>query len=148
LRVKNCDRCGKVFVSSGVPICPDCYEKEEEQFQIVKKYLAEHKRATARKVSEDTGVPVEIVTEFVRRGHLVGVDIEPDETNQCAICKTPISRGRICVSCQKALSNSKLDKLRPDEAGPEAPDAIMEKPRVDDSTRMYTIDLIRRRRRF
>ena len=47
LRVKNCDRCGKVFVSSGVPICPDCYEKEEEQFQIVKKYLAEHKRATA-----------------------------------------------------------------------------------------------------
>ena len=93
-----------------MPICPDCYEKEEEQFQIVKKYLAEHKRATARKVSEDTGVPVEIVTEFVRRGHLVGVDIEPDETNQCAICKTPFPEAGYAL-LQKALSNSKLDSF-------------------------------------
>ncbi len=148
MQMKNCDRCGKVFVSSGPSICPECYAKEEEQFQIVKKYLLEHKRASAKKISEDTGVPVEVVTEFVRRGHLVGIDVDIDEVNRCAICKTPLSKGRICVDCQKALSGSRLASLSLDEAaGREGPEVSMQTDRPDNGTRVYTIDSIRSRRR-
>ncbi|HHT85201.1 MAG: hypothetical protein ACOX34_07030 [Bacillota bacterium] len=147
MQMKNCDRCGKVFVSSGPSICPECFETEEQQFQVVKRYLAKHKGASARKVSEDTGVPVEVVTEFVRRGHLVGVDLEINETNQCAICKRPLSKGRICVDCQKALSGSRLDGFDFDDApGRHEPDVSFQKDKPKNSTRMYTIDLIRKRR--
>jgi hypothetical protein len=147
LQIKNCRRCGRVFVSSGPSICPECFEQEEEQFQIIKKYLSEHKRASAKKVSEDTGIPIEVVTDFVRRGHLVGVDIEIDEVNRCAICKTPLSKGRICADCQKALSVSGLETFNPDEgSGDDAPDVRLQMEKPDNGTRMYTIDSIRIRR--
>jgi len=147
--IQNCKKCGKLFVSAGLSICEDCVKKEDEQFEIVKQYLLENPRSSVIKVSEATGVPVETVTEFMRQGRLIG--IEPDDAENilvCSICKKPISSGRICEQCQKALSGDssfgserKDDKMRMEEP----------KLRTDDKTvksreRMYTIDLIRKKK--
>ena len=35
--VRNCRKCGKIFnYIGGVPICPACREKEEEDFQRIR----------------------------------------------------------------------------------------------------------------
>ena len=60
----NCKKCGKLFLFVGSPICKDCAELEEEQFQIVKRYLLEHARASVAETSQATGVPPSTVSEF------------------------------------------------------------------------------------
>ena len=147
--IQNCKKCGRLFVSSGSMLCPECIEKEDEQFQIVKRYLTENPGSSVMTVSEKTGVAVETVTEFIRQGRLMGM--EPQGTENvlvCIICKKPISAGRICDECQKALSgrssdvsgkeNGKIDVERPKLSIDEQNERIGE--------RMYTIDLIRRKK--
>ncbi len=134
-------------MSSGSFLCPECFETQEEQFRTVKKYLLENKGASATKVSSDTGVPVEVVAEFVRRGHLVGIDLEKDDSSRCAICKKPVSSGRICSECRRALMNSKIGgmgDLKPSTQGSPV-SSRKEQPRA--GGQMYTMDLIRKRRR-
>lgn len=146
--MRNCNKCGKIFASSGSLLCSECFETEEEQFQIVKKYLSGHRGASATKVSKETGVPVEVVTEFVRRGHLVGTGFENNNDARCAICKNPVARGRICTECQRALSGSQLGSLDSDQRfASQGPNVSIQKEKPKAGEQMYTIDLIRRRRR-
>ncbi len=145
--IKNCSKCGKIFVSSGSLVCPECFKEEEEQFEIVKQFLSANKMASAREVSEGTGVPVEVVTEFIRRGFLVGT-AHGYEKSKCAICKKPIPKGKICAKCQEALSGAQISPLDSDaRVGEEGPKVSMHKQKPKTGEQMYTIDLIRRKRR-
>ncbi|QUL97934.1 MAG: MerR family transcriptional regulator [Candidatus Fermentithermobacillus carboniphilus] len=147
--VRNCKRCGKVFISRGSYICPECLQKEEEQFEIVKKYLAENPRATVKETSENTKVPVEVITEFMRKGLLISV--LPGEGNaglSCAICKRPIQSGKICPECERALFAKGLSggKGKNDTISEESVAVVSEQRRAGQPERMYTFDLIRRKR--
>jgi len=149
LPIQNCKKCGKLFVSSGLAICEECVEKEDEQFQTVKRYLAENPGSSVIMVSEETGVPVETVTEFIRQGRLMG--IEPHSTESvlvCVICKKPISSGRICDECQKALSGRSYDGTdrESDKMKTEEPRLSFGGQNDKFGERMYTIDLIRKKK--
>jgi hypothetical protein len=100
--VRNCKRCGKVFLYAGVPICPECLAKEDEQFRKVNRYIDSHQGAGVEETSDETGVPVDIVVEFLRQGLLVtGSGANAQLT--CMVCKKPITRGRLCPKCEAAL---------------------------------------------
>ncbi len=101
--VRNCKRCGKIFVYAGVPFCPECLAKEEEQFRTVKRYLDEHPGAGVQETSDETKVPVDIVVEFLRQGLLVTASGSAGQLT-CMICKKPITRGRLCPKCEAALA--------------------------------------------
>jgi len=145
--IRNCRRCGRVFASLGSPICPQCIEKEEKQYDTVRKYLSENPRASIGEVSNDTGVPPEVVIEFLRRGLLLGVPhASGDETSACIICKKPLAFGRICPECEKALSG--LGRAPMDRDYRNAPE-LRKAPNKDhegEGARMYTIDMIRKKR--
>lgn len=147
LLIRNCKQCGKVFLSSGSLLCPECFEAQEKQFHIVKEYLLENKGTPATKVSKETGVPVEVVAEFVRRGHLVGVNLEKDDSSKCAICKKPVSAGRICPDCRRALMESKIGGVGGLNLSSEPPRVSAQKEQPKAGGQMYTMDLIRKRRR-
>ena len=133
--MRNCKRCGKVFLYTGVPICPECVEKEERQFSHVKKYLDEHPRSGVSEISEGTGVPVEVVIEFLRQGLLVSQP-GPEGQLTCIICKRPITKGRICAKCEATLKATRAElsgSVRPQEAS---------EPLQAVKSRMYVMDLI------
>lgn len=146
--IQNCSRCGRLFLSSGLTICQDCIGKEEDLFEVVKEYLSSHSGASVRVVSEDTGVPVEIVTEFVRQGRIVGTEFNDEAGSRCAICKRPVAAGKICPECQKALSGLSISESgKGDRSDHELPEISLQKESPRTREQMYTIDTIRRRRK-
>ena len=100
--IRNCKRCGKIFLYAGVPICPECLAKEDQQFVKVKHYIDEHSGAGVQETSDETGVPLDVVVEFLRQGLLVTGSGAAGPL-ACMVCKKPITRGRLCPKCEAAL---------------------------------------------
>ena len=136
-QIRNCKRCAKLFVFVGLPICPDCLAKEEEQYRKVKLYLDDHQGASVVEVSDGTGVPADVVVEFLRQGLLVKGN-GPDEQLVCMVCKKPITRGRLCPKCEAALGNMKnwTEEQRSN---------ARKNPEEQARSRMYTLDSIGRK---
>ncbi len=132
-RLSNCQRCGKVFVREAVPVCRDCLALEEKQYLVVKEYLHKNPGVPAVKVSEATGVPAQLVIEFLRKGLLAGIKPGPNESLTCVICKRPIASGSVCLKCEKTLLSMFSRKDSP-------------KPGAD-SQRMYSAEAIFGRRK-
>lgn len=136
--VRNCKRCGKVFVYVGIPICRECLEKQEGQYKMVKQYLDEHPKAGVSEVSDGTQVPVEVVVEFLRQGLLVPQS-GPGGQLTCAICKKPILKGSLCPKCEVSLGAAAGLGTRRGRAPTDKELASRE--------RMYVMDLIGKRKR-
>ncbi len=129
--LRNCRRCGKIYTFTGLPICKECHDKEEEEYEILRVYLREHPLAALSEASRDTGVPSEIIADFLRRGLLEGITRNED-VPRCAICKRPVISGGLCHEClgkmqyvdpkasgkaedprQRMYSGDMINKLRP-----------------------------------
>jgi hypothetical protein len=126
--IRNCKRCGKLYVYVGGAICPYCLAKEEEQYRKVKHYIDNHPGCGIQETSDETGVPVDLVVEFVRQGLLVAEN-GPESQLVCVICKKPIVKGRICPKCEAALG---MGIKQPADRGRQV-------------ARMYTMDTIGRK---
>jgi flagellar operon protein (TIGR03826 family) len=104
--VRNCRKCGKIFnYIGGAPICPACREKDEEDFQRVKKYLYENPGASLTQVSTELEISVEMIKRFLREGRL---EIANDEGNlvlECENCGRSIKTGRFCPDCERNLAS-------------------------------------------
>lgn len=141
--VRNCQRCGKLFRYVGVPICRECQAKEEEQYATVKAYLNENPGATVPEVNKATGVPVEVIVDFVKKGLLVVAgtgDVEP----RCKICGKPISAGQICSECLEALSSVSREVGSKAEEPKTVP---VKEPSEKASGQVYIMDIISKRRK-
>jgi len=141
--VRNCQRCGKPFLYVGVPVCRECLSKEEEEYATVKAYLKENPGATVPEVNKATGVPVEVIVDFVKRGLLVMAGTA-DVQARCRICGRPISSGQICSECLEALSSLGQHK------GPavDEPRTVPLKEHADKvSGQVYIMDIINKRRK-
>lgn len=105
MEVKNCMKCKKIFqYLSGPPLCPNCREQEEKDFQKVKDYLREHPRATITEVSEELEISVEKITRYLKEGRL---EIAPGSAIilECERCGSPITTGRFCNACSGRLES-------------------------------------------
>jgi len=138
--LKNCKRCGKIFMYAGVPICPECLAKEEEQYRKVKRYLDKHPRAGVKETSEETGVPTGIVIEFLRQGLLVAVS-GPEGQLTCMICKRPIMSGKICPKCEEGLAIA-AGKAPPQDAW----DRLNKSTGYPNKERMYVMEMISKKK--
>ncbi len=116
--VRNCRKCGNIFnYIGGAPICPACREKEEEDFQKIKKYLYENPGASLTQVSTELEVSVEMIKRFLREGRL---EIANDDGNlllECENCGKAIKTGRYCPECERILASgfkSAADQMKLD----------------------------------
>ena len=122
--VRNCRKCGRIYnYIGGAPLCPACKQLEEDDFQLVKKYLYENPGATLTQVSTDLEMSVEKIKRFLKEGRL---EITNDDGNlilECETCGKSIKSGRFCPECERDLASgfrsaakqikSELDSLSP-----------------------------------
>lgn len=96
-KISNCPSCGKIYVDTGLRMCRDCYEKEQEAETVVSSYVRENPNSTIREICEATGVKEKIVMRMLRAGRFIesGINI----SYPCESCGAPIKRGKLCDKC-------------------------------------------------
>lgn len=107
--VRNCPRCGNIFLYGGLRLCENCRKIEEQEFEIVKAYLQKNPGTTVEKVAEDTGVSLQQIMSFVRNGRLSEEAKNITGTVLfCERCEKSILEGRLCLECQRELTETFL----------------------------------------
>jgi uncharacterized protein len=98
----NCVRCGKLFLKIR-DICQDCYQKQEDNFVLVNDYLRNHKNGTIQEVSEETGVSIAQIRQFILAKR-IQVNYFPNLTYPCDTCGSQIKEGKNCHSCMVTIN--------------------------------------------
>lgn len=99
----SCERCGKLFSKTTLPICPRCEPAEERDYEKVREALERTPDRTAEQLSEDTGVDVACVLRLVEMGRVRVVGTS--DQVRCGRCGAP------AISFSKRLCQACLDKL-------------------------------------
>ena len=103
---RNCRRCGNVFqYAGGIPLCPECAKKDEEDFNAVREYLYNNPRASMLQIAETLEIPVEKIMRYLREGRLETTS-ETELKLECQQCGKPIMTGRFCTQCSESLQSS------------------------------------------
>jgi flagellar operon protein (TIGR03826 family) len=115
LSLLNCPRCGKAYpvVPGARELCNSCIQREDEDYQIVFRYLTTKPSATAQEISDATQVDIKEILRFLRENRLRIVKVDSDL--HCESCGNPIFFGKYCENCQKRLKEDirrDLDKNR------------------------------------
>ncbi len=123
MNVKNCRKCGRIFnYIGGPPICPQCVQKSEEDFQKVKSYISENPGISVAATAEACEVDVQQIKQWLREERLTFASLEGSEL-ACENCGKPILSGRFCDECKKEVAHGFADSIK----GPEAPKAPVKK---------------------
>ncbi len=114
--VRNCKKCGRIFnYVSGLPICPQCQEKIEEDFQKVKEYIASTPGATVASTAEACEVEVGQIRQWLREERLTFTSADGSDLT-CEKCGKPIISGKYCDTCRAEVSKGLSDAIRKPEA--------------------------------
>jgi len=103
--IKNCSQCGKVFHGSNSNLCPECAEKDEENFLKVRNFIKDNPKVSVEVVVEATGVSEERIRDYLQRGRLDIANLSGPAL-ECQRCGKPIYNGKYCVVCQAEISNT------------------------------------------
>ena len=83
--------------------CPNCGRKEPSDFGKVKEFLDVNGPQTALVISDETGVTVEKIEQFLHEGR-VEIPDGSDIYIRCQSCGTDIRYGRYCPDCMIKLT--------------------------------------------
>lgn len=103
----ECPKCkGRLeYTGSGIYQCEECGTEVLDEFGKVKRYIEEHGPSSAFVISQETGVKMEVIDVFLKKGR---VEI-PEGSNfyvKCKKCGCSIKYGRYCPECAKSLAGS------------------------------------------
>lgn len=132
-KLKNCSECGRIFVDTGIGICRDCLDKQEEQMIEVTAYVRDHPHSTVKEIAKEVGVKEKLVRRMIREGRFITEGIEYEYP--CERCKKPITEGRFCDACSKEIQQEAV------EAQQKAVAAV-EKARRDLGTGMHSKSIL------
>lgn len=107
MNLKNCSRCGKIYVENSARLCPDCVEQEEEDERKIVEYLRDVvDHASVEQIHEATGVAIKVINRMIKQGRIV-TNGTVSISFPCEGCGTPITSGQYCSSC----SNERLKTM-------------------------------------
>lgn len=106
-RLSNCKICGRLFLKEHTDCCLECYKKIEQEYTHVMNFLAIEKNhlASIEEVSEETGVSVKQIVDFIREGRIFAEDF-PKLGYKCAHCEKLIKRHVLCDECFHQFSSN------------------------------------------
>jgi len=101
--LKNCPKCGKLYVYTGRFLCPACIAAEEEEFQKIKEYLLEHRGANVLEVAQATGIEEEVIIKFIKKGRIQSEGLTIVDRLTCEKCGREIENGKFCPDCLEKM---------------------------------------------
>jgi uncharacterized protein len=105
MSLKNCTKCGRVFLTAHSSLCPDCVKAGEDAFKKVRDFVKENPKVAIDVVVEATGVPEDEIRTYLRQGKL-DVASFSGQPLSCRRCGKPVESGEFCVLCRKDISNN------------------------------------------
>lgn len=124
MSIANCARCGRMYQKlSGVKICPDCAQAEEDAFRLVRDFLEANPGCDMPTVSRETGVEEAVILRLVQGGRLATLgELVTGLRVECRQCQKPVISGKYCPECTElmgqALKESAKSLLGRSEEGP------------------------------
>jgi hypothetical protein len=109
LLVANCPRCGKVFQKNIRNQCMDCSHELDTSLNTCIAYLRRNHRASQEQISQETGVPFDFITAWIKNGKLLISDY-PNLNYPCTCCGKSIRQHKMCVDCSIRL-NREIQQL-------------------------------------
>lgn len=106
MEVRNCKECKRLFnyISGGSRLCPECRQKLEEKFTEVKRYVEDNRNVSISTVSQEMGVSVQQLNQWVREERLIFAEGSAVMID-CEACGQPIRTGRFCDACKGQMVN-------------------------------------------
>ena len=100
----SCKKCnGKLFyIGSGKYKCDPCETEYYDDFGKVKEFLEEHGPAPAITIGAHTGVSMELIDLFLRKGKLEIIENSKFYIS-CEKCGCAIRYGRYCPHCSREV---------------------------------------------
>jgi len=103
MAVRSCPRCKSLFqYISGDPICQKCKDVEEQEFQIVRKFIRDNPKSTISETSKETKVSTKLIIKFIKQERLE-ISSESPIGIECERCGEIIKSGKFCKECTKEL---------------------------------------------
>jgi flagellar operon protein (TIGR03826 family) len=105
MELVNCPSCNAIYEKNKFrDVCYNCWKKEEEDYQIVYKFMRrrENRAATVQQIVEQTGVNEELIYKFVKKGRLHPTQF-PNLGYPCDKCGRIIHTGKLCENCANEL---------------------------------------------
>lgn len=107
MNIKNCSRCGKIYVENSMKLCPECIAQEEEDEHKIVEYLRDVvDHASIDQIHEATGVAIKVINRMIKQGRII-TSGTVSITYPCEGCGTPITEGQYCSRC----SNERLKTM-------------------------------------
>ncbi|MFB9756499.1 flagellar protein [Paenibacillus hodogayensis] len=103
MNLSNCPQCGKVYVKNNYELCPSCLREIEDQYRKCVEHLRKNRGCTLQELSEGAGVPIRMITRFIREGRIATKDA-PNVLTPCESCGELIREGTLCANCRAKLS--------------------------------------------
>lgn len=103
MNLGNCSQCGKLYVVNSLGLCATCLKAVEDQYHRCADYLRKNRASTMQELSDATGVPVRLITRFIREGR-IGTKDAPNLRFPCESCGEPIQDGNLCEACRNRLT--------------------------------------------
>ncbi len=105
MEFKICDNCNMIFQYKGVGavLCPDCTQKDEENYEKVKTFLAEHPTAGEEEIADKTGVSLKFLSKLVKDDRIV-IKGQNSQGLTCKYCGISIQSGKYCADCKRKFA--------------------------------------------
>lgn len=128
MEVRACNKCRKLFhyIYGPDDLCPECRHTiseigeelkpemnailkpmnsdDEERYKRVKDYIMLHPKATIAQISEENGVTVSKLYEWIREDRLEFSDDSKFAWFECEVCGAKIKSGTLCYRCKSKRS--------------------------------------------
>ena len=136
---KYCKDCESLFTSYGSKLCPECLDKREEEFKIVRDYIWDNPGGNLKQVAEATEVDLEKIMQWLRDERLIlkmdDEDSSFDSGLKCSTCGKNIRSGKFCDGCKNNLNQEMQREIGASKAKIEG-----NKPSASDGKdKMYTV---------
>ena len=100
-KLKNCQICGRVFMSTGGKVCPACLDKQADDEMVVIEYVRDNPKCKVHEIIEATGVNESIIRRLIEEGRFIQEGVE--YSYPCKKCGTLIVRGKFCEKCMNEM---------------------------------------------
>ena len=96
-KLRNCSVCGKIFMSNGEKICPNCVQNQQDMEMTVIEYVRDHPKCKIPEIMEETGAAESLIRRLIEEGRFVQVGV--NLSYPCQKCGKPIIAGKYCEEC-------------------------------------------------